>query len=1058
MTQPTHKSLVINRNYILVFFIAFCAAGWAGNYLKFSILNAHFIFGSIFAMLALQILGLTKGILAAAIISSYTYLMWNHPYAIVTMTAEVAVVGWLVTRKKINLTLADAIYWLLIGIPLGYFLFHIIGEHSSESSLFLMIKQGINGISNALISRMIFSLYLIRSKEYFISFREIMANLLVFFVFVTSLIMITLYGRSDLAEIDRHIRSSLLDHGQQLTSILDNWVNERKIPIVHLAQMATKLSPSDMQPYMDHLKESDINFLRISLIDKDGMAVAYSPLLDDLGRNNIGKNFSDRPYIPILKKTLKPMLSEVMVSKFGNQAPVAIMLAPVVINGEYAGAVGGILNLERIHTILNLNSHNPCSYYTLLDKNGKIILTNLKDQTPMSPLLRGNGKIQQLENGMLQWIPELPHHISTIELWGRSAYILESEIGDFSEWRLILEQHVVPFQKKLYEKYSSRIKMIFMILMIALPLADYLSYRVIHTIDQLSQQTRDLPRKLAENYQMSWPTSAILEINHLIENIKEMADTLTSMFREIRQVNEALEQRILERTEELRRNEEDYRRLFEDHSAVKLIINPENGNIIDANHAAAQYYGWSRDQLKQMKISQIDTLSEQEVKQEMERARKRERIRFEFRHRRADGSIRDVEVFSSSVQIKGGSYLHSIVHDITDLKQSEAENKKLQNQLLQAQKMESIGRLAGGVAHDFNNMLNVIIGYTEMALDTPQTPESVVRYLKEILSAALKSTNVVRQLLAFARQQTISPKVLDLNETVSGMLKMLKRLIGEDIDLLWVPSPNLWKVEMDPTQIDQILANLIVNARDAIPNIGKITIETANIQFDENYCKTHLGFIPGEFVMLAVSDNGKGMDKETMSKIFEPFFTTKELGKGTGLGLSTVYGIVKQNKGFINVYSEPGQGSTFKIYFPRCGSSEKAEKQLPPPENIQTGGETILLVEDEQVLLKMGKTMLERLGYNVLAASTPGEAIGLASKYGGIIHLLITDVIMPEMNGKELAERLREFYPNIKVLFMSGYTANVIAHHGVLEKNIHFIQKPFSKKELGEKTREVLKA
>jgi len=397
-----------------------------------------------------------------------------------------------------------------------------------------------------------------------------------------------------------------------------------------------------------------------------------------------------------------------------------------------------------------------------------------------------------------------------------------------------------------------------------------------------------------------------------------------------------------------------------------------------------------------------------------------------------------------------------VIKDITDLKKSEEINFQLQEQLLQAQKIESIGRLAGGVAHDFNNMLGVILGHTELAQIHLDTTQPVFYNLEEIRKAARRSADITRQLLAFARKQTIAPKVIDLNETVDGMLSMLRRLIGEDIHLAWLPGKELGPVNMDPSQLDQILANLFVNARDAIADTGKVTIETNNVAFDEAYCRVHADFAPGEYVMLAVSDNGCGMDAETLAHLFEPFFTTKEMGKGTGLGLATIYGLVKQNTGFINIYSEPGQGTTFKIYLPRHGGKAPPAPNEDMDSSMAHGNETILLVEDEPMILKMTTTMLELQGYKVLLAATPGEAIVLAKDHAGEIHILITDVVMPEMNGRDLARNLLSLYPNLKRLFMSGYTANVIAHHGVLDEGIHFIQKPFSMTDLAAKVREVL--
>ena len=393
--------------------------------------------------------------------------------------------------------------------------------------------------------------------------------------------------------------------------------------------------------------------------------------------------------------------------------------------------------------------------------------------------------------------------------------------------------------------------------------------------------------------------------------------------------------------------------------------------------------------------------------------------------------------------------------DITLRKKAEEEKIRLETELQQAQKLEAVGRLAGGVAHDFNNMLSIILGNTDIVLDDLDPSNPVIDNLHEIYKAAEQSADLTRQLLAFARKQTIAPKVLDLNTAIDGMLKMLKRLIGEDIDLVWRPSDALWKIKIDPSQIDQALANLCVNSRDAIKSVGKVTIETENVSFDRAYCQAHKEFKPGDYVMMAFSDDGAGMDKDTLANVFEPFFTTKETGHGTGLGLATVYGIVKQNNGFINVYSEPGEGTTFKVYLPRHEAA-RTELEAVEPE-IKKGNEKILVVEDEISILNMTSTMLGRLGYKVLSASTPGEAVQIAGNLDpGDLHLLITDVVMPEMNGRDLANKISRLHPGIKCLFMSGYTANVIAHHGVLDEGIDFINKPFSKHDLALKIWETL--
>jgi PAS domain S-box-containing protein len=394
--------------------------------------------------------------------------------------------------------------------------------------------------------------------------------------------------------------------------------------------------------------------------------------------------------------------------------------------------------------------------------------------------------------------------------------------------------------------------------------------------------------------------------------------------------------------------------------------------------------------------------------------------------------------------------------DITERKQADEEREKLLLQLSQAQKLESVGRLAGGVAHDFNNMLAVILLKTEQALQIVDAAQPLHEDLQEIYTTAQHSADLTRQLLTFARKQIVAPKVLNLNITVEGMIKMLRRLIGEDIDLAWLPCSNPVFVKMDPSQLDQILANLCINARDAIADTGMITIETSRVIIDEDDCMRHRGLVPGDFAVLAVSDNGCGMDAETQTKIFEPFFTTKELGKGTGLGLATIYGIVKQNEGFINVYSEPGHGTTFRIYLRWHADVVQPLPEAETESATSWGSGTILLVEDEPAILRIAAMVLRKQGYEVLTADTPKEAIRLAGEHSGPIGLLITDVIMPEMNGRDLERHIRSSYPDIKCLFMSGYTTNVIAHHGVLDEGVHFLQKPFSVKDLEREIRKVL--
>ena len=423
---------------------------------------------------------------------------------------------------------------------------------------------------------------------------------------------------------------------------------------------------------------------------------------------------------------------------------------------------------------------------------------------------------------------------------------------------------------------------------------------------------------------------------------------------------------------------------------------------------------------------------------------------------RSDGSEFPVDVSLAPFALAGQTAAVCVVRDLTERRRLEASLHNTEEQLRHAQKMEAVGRLAGGVAHDFNNLLSVIVCYADMAA-SGLAPGSALRAdLDEIGRAGQRGADLTRQLLAFSRQQVLRPRVLDLNGVLGDMDKMLRRLIGADIELRTVLTPALWSVNVDPGQIDQIVMNLAVNARDAMPTGGQLTLETANVVLDERYASEHLGTKSGEHVLLAVSDTGTGMDAATQARIFEPFFTTKGAGKGTGLGLSTVFGIVQQSGGSIWVYSEPGRGTTFKLYFPRAVEALHATA-APTPQTAAVGGpETILLVDDDDQIRRLVQEILERKGYRVLAAPSPAEALGASEVHGGPIHLLLTDVVMPGMSGRDLAERLAPSRPAMKILYMSGYTGGVAVQRGMLADDDLMLQKPFTPDVLLRAIREAL--
>ncbi len=520
---------------------------------------------------------------------------------------------------------------------------------------------------------------------------------------------------------------------------------------------------------------------------------------------------------------------------------------------------------------------------------------------------------------------------------------------------------------------------------------------------------------------------------------------------ELANINQQLKQEVKER----KQAEKEFEDIFNLSPDLVAVCTTE-GKFLKVNPTWEKVLGYTQKEILDLgwaKLVHPDDV--EKTNKEVENQLKgRSIVNFVNRYKCKDGSYKTFE-WQASFTTEG--IVHATARDITERNRAEEALRENEEQLRQAQKLESVGRLAGGVAHDFNNLLTTILGYSELIYMEQDLNDTTREGVQEIKKSAERAASLTQQLLAFSRKQIMRPQQIDLNKLIKNFRKMLTRLIHENITFSTKLDTGIGKIKADPVQIEQVIMNLAVNARDAMPDGGTFTIETHKVHLDESYRQEHPQVSPGDYVLLAVSDTGHGMDEETMDYIFDPFYTTKGVGKGTGLGLSTVYGIVKQSEGHILVYSEPDHGTTFKIYLPAIEETEKQQESLPENRDVMGGTETILLVEDEESLRKMAGKILEGYGYSVVVAKSGLDALAILSESEQLkIDCLVTDVIMPEMGGKELSKKLLEEYPKLKMLFVSGYTANVIAHHGVLDKGVSFLQKPFSPQSLAEKVREVL--
>lgn len=910
---------------IVVPLLALIAAGLAGNAFSYPIFfGVEFLFGGIFAMLALQLLGYGPGIIAAIAISSITWVSSNHPYFFIVMTIEVIAVGWLHRRKGLGLVVTDTAYWFCIGMPFVYLCHRGLLHAQPSTALITMFKLAINGIANALQARLIFMAMNFRSRANLFPLREVTFNLLALFVFIPSVALMAHQSREEFKEMDHTLGKSVVQASQSMADSIETWLGQKSSRIAHLAWMNLYGFP-EMQQGLDFLHSMDPDLNAVGIIDKHALSTAFSPQIDEFGQSTIGKDFSDRPYLAELKRSLLPQISDVVISKIGRPEPVVVLMAPIVADGIYEGYVASIINLKRVQRILSLQGTEHGLSCTILDRNNTVVATNRNDLKVMAPFSRGAGELRSLANGLSQWQPALPAQSSFAERWQGSWYVAEQKIGGLAEWQLIVEQPVAPFLQEFYVTYAEQLELVFLLLLVALVCAEIFSRKVLASVVSLQGISSTLPEKLDVMHKISWPTSFIREVDELIQNFRDVADLLVQKFSEIKQLNLGLEQRIDERTRALQESEAKYRIIFENKMYAIYIFDLESLRILEVNEAFASLYGFSHeDVLAGMTIHDLTPWAD-EMDFVVHEAMLQGSIFMPLRyHLKKDGTIFPVEIAVGPYLWQGRQVMFAIANDITKRKkatdalkertvQLEDLTKNLENKieeeverrrkneqiLLQQSKLAAMGEMLGAIAHQWRQPLNSLGLCIQNIKDSYRYGELSQEYLDITVQKSMAQISHMSKTIDDFRNffQPDKEKVLfDAMRAVGEVLKLFaaqlaahnisflltckthQRIFAAIDDIVTCPA----KITVGyKNEFEHVILNLLSNARDAICQRR----EEGVMAEDEK------GVISFEFattehtIIITVNDNGGGIQGQVIDRIFEPYFTTKDPDKGSGIGL-----------------------------------------------------------------------------------------------------------------------------------------------------------------------------
>jgi len=1087
---PNRSGPALSRLHRALALAALVAAGLAGNYFGFTLFaNADFVFGSIFSMLALQILGLGPGLAAALAVSSVLCFTWGHPYAMVFMTAEAGAVGWLNRRRRFGYLQADVVYWAALGMPLVYVLYHYGMGVPADSTRFIMVKITVNGLANVLAARLLFSGWAGFAQAAPLPYREVLYNLLATFVLGPTLVMLAVECRRDFTQTGNLVERRLVQETRQTSDMLNAWVQKRKMAIASLAELAAATPPRQLQPYLRNVREADSAFLRLGLLDREAKITAFYPLLDELGRPNIGKSFADRPYLPQLKWERRPMVAEVVPGRTGVLRPVIPVLAPVLAGGEYRGFVIGVLNLEEIRTRFLHYLADHGTLFTLVDRNNRVLMTNRSDQRVMESFQRGEGTLTYVDQSTSRWEPVLPPRTPTLERWGRTLWLTESPIGSVSEWRLILEQPLAPFQQDLFANYRFRFSLMLALLVASLASAEMLSLIYAASLREGEEKFRSLFDSLTEGvalYELVRDRKGrvldgrVLDVNPAfqrhtgiaaerargalgadllgfapqLEQFREIAlagrpcsfetffPTMDKHFRvSVLATTRGQFATVLEDITERKQKEATLTEAY--RFSQQILHSAQEGIIVYGPDLRYRVWNSYMEQLSGTPAGELlgrhpleayPFLRETGVMERLERALAGAPVEsrdypYRFPDRGRTGWAMDSTgpMRNSRGEIVG---VIRTIRDITDRKLAEQENAKLQAQLQQAQKMDSLGLMVAGVAHNINNVLAIVMGTASLREELVAEPADREAY-QSIARACRRGREVVKSLIQFGRPELANQAPLDLHGLIREVRVLLENTSRNRIRVTEAFADEPIWIHGDAGSINHVLMNLCLNALDAMADGGTLTLRTAGAGPD--------------WAEISVEDDGAGIAPEVLAHVMEPFYTTKEVGKGTGLGLSMSYGVVSAHGGTIEIASQPGRGTTVTLRLPRVPAPLRSEPAPAPAPSLRSL--SVLLVDDDDDVRFLMTRLLKKAGVRQVKTLAGGAEAVACLEAGERPDLVILDQNMPGLNGTQTLERIRALVPDMPILISSGQP-DIEGWDCFQRPGVGVISKPFSLDEI----------